>query len=108
MYISTEIHSYQHWGKYGEIVKLLKDSGFTAYDFSMFGEKWMKPCEFLHSADYIAQAKALRAIADELGMVCNQSHAPFPTLVKDNEEYNERMFDDLVRAIEVYIPNTPD
>ena len=35
MYISTEIHSFRAWGSNSEILKLLKASGFDAYDYSM-------------------------------------------------------------------------
>lgn len=101
MYISTEINSYQNYGDIRAVLTLLKESGFTAYDFSMFGKAWMQPNEFLQAEDYIEQAKSLRAFADGIGLACNQSHAPFPTLVRGNEAYNEQVFSHLVRAIEV-------
>lgn len=101
MYISTEINSYKKFGDIRAVLTLLKEAGFTAYDFSMFGKSWMQPNEFLEAEDYIEQAKALRAFADGIGIACNQSHAPFPTLVKGNEAYNEQTFPYLVRAIEV-------
>lgn len=101
MYISTEINSYKKFGDIHAVLTLLKEAGFTAYDFSMFGKSWMQPNEFLEAEDYIEQAKALRAFADGIGIACNQSHAPFPTLVKGNEAYNEQTFPYLVRAIEV-------
>ena len=46
-------------------------------------------------------AKELRRTADEAGIVCNQSHAPFPSFIPGDSEFNERMFPLLVRAIEV-------
>ena len=103
MYISTEIDSFKKFGNIYEVVKLLKDVGFTAYDFSMFNKAWMQlqTNEFLAAEDYIEQAKSFRAYADGLGIVCNQTHAPFPTVAKGNEAYNEYIFPYLVRAIEV-------
>lgn len=83
MYISTEIQSFSQWGNLKQIVKLLKDAGFDAYDFSVFygshGDK------LIESDDYLKQAKELRAYADEIGIVCNQAHAPFPS--ETSEQY---------------------
>ena len=45
--------------------------------------------------------KKLRRTAEESGIVCNQTHAPFPSYLSDKEEYNRRIFPLLVRAIEV-------
>ncbi|MBQ5926817.1 MAG: sugar phosphate isomerase/epimerase, partial [Clostridia bacterium] len=99
MYVSTEISSYKQYGTIFEIVKLLKDSGFTAYDFSMFAG-WAG-YELLTADDYIEQAQKLRAYADAIGIVCNQSHAPFPTVRKGCDEYNQAQFPIVIRAIEV-------
>lgn len=94
MLTSTEISSFRAFGSDKEVVKLLKGSGFTAYDFSMFGQE--TECE-----DYKERAKALRAYADEIGIVCNQTHSPFATARKGDAEYNEKMFPKIVRAIEI-------
>ena len=95
MLISTEIESLRKYGTDKEIIKLLKDSGFTAYDFSMF-----RP-EHYAQDNYKEIAQDLRAYADEIGIVCNQTHAPFATARKGNEEYNKAMFPNIVRAIEI-------
>ena len=39
MLISTEISSFYKFGSNKEIIKLLKDVGFDAFDFSMFDKK---------------------------------------------------------------------
>ena len=108
MYISTEIHSFWAYGNDEKVVKMFKDSGFTAYDFSMFGKSWLQPNEFLASDDYLEKAKQLRAYADAIGLPCNQAHAPFPTrlteaVYKDMDiaAYNLRSHEQIIRAIEV-------
>ncbi len=75
MYISTEIGSFKKYGSNEEILKLLKDCGFDAYDFSMF---FSTKESLMFCDDYAEKAKKLRAYADEIGIVCNQAHAPFP------------------------------
>lgn len=99
MLISTEINSYRKIGDNKKIIKLLKDCGFTAYDFSMFTGGLAD--EILCADDYKERAQAFRAYAEEIGIVCNQTHAPFATARKGNEEYNKQMFPKIVRAIEV-------
>ncbi len=100
MYISTEIQSFKKYGDNRKVLTLLKNAGFTAYDFSIFrtGNAYL---EFMQADDYLAQAQKFRAFADGLGLPCNQTHAPFPTAIKGNDEYNEKTFHEIVRAIEV-------
>lgn len=99
MEISTEIGSFRRYGTNREILRLLKDSGFTAYDFSMF--RGTLKDRLIDSENYREGAKALREYADSIGLRCNQAHAPFPTARKGNESYNESAFPEIARAIEV-------
>ena len=99
MEISTEIGSFRRYGTNREILRLLKDSGFTAYDFSMF--RGTLKDRLIDSENYREDAKALREYADSIGLRCNQAHAPFPTARKGNESYNESAFPEIARAIEV-------
>ena len=89
MKISTEIWSTANHIGEEKAIELIAKAGFDCYDFSMFemaridwrdmsiienghplrGENW---CNF---------AKRLRHIADECGIECNQSHAPFPSMI---------------------------
>ncbi len=97
MLISTEIGSFRKIVNDDfEIVKMLKQAGFTAYDFSMGNAEYAKG--FLKDDSCFEHAKKLRAYADEIGIVCNQSHAPFPTLKKD-DEWNKTMLSALKRSI---------
>lgn len=88
MEISTEIGSFLRYGNYKEILTLLKDSGFTAYDFSMEWEGLSS--KLITSDDYKEQAQALRAFADLIEMKCNQAHAPLTRERLGEYEYGER------------------
>ncbi|MGI6537969.1 MAG: sugar phosphate isomerase/epimerase family protein [Caldicoprobacterales bacterium] len=99
MRISTSMSHFANiFGEEGAIRKLA-EIGFDAYDFSMFDiARGGHP---IGGEDYKAYVKNLRKAADESGIVCNQSHAPFPSYLVNNEEYNKHIFPYLVRAIEV-------
>lgn len=99
MLISTETGVFaEHFGN-EETLKILKNAGFTAYDFSMYNLK-AEHC-LVYFDDYAEKAKKLRKVADELGIVCNQTHAPFPSYTDTNEEYNKTIGEYLRRALEV-------
>lgn len=78
-------------------VRMLAEAGFDCYDCSMFSESSLK---MLSDARYAAHAQKLRRAADDCGIACNQSHAPFPSLKPGDERYNLDMFPLLVRALE--------
>lgn len=82
-----------------ESIRRLAGIGYDCYDFSMFDiGKGDHP---IASGNYERYVQRLRNAADESGIVCNQTHAPFPSYLQDNEEYNRRIFPLLIRAIEV-------
>ena len=100
MKISTEINSTaKHVGEV-RAVELVAAAGFDAYDLSMFvmapvdwrTNKIIETDHPLAGAGYAAFAKEIAHVAKECGLVCNQSHAPFPS--------DERMVPYLCRAIE--------
>ncbi len=99
MYISTSTEPIDKVGSIENVLKMLKEVGFDAYDYSMFNS--CVHTNIIDREDYIAQAEKIRRLADEIGLCCNQSHAPFPTWIKGDEEYNEKTFPRIVRAIEV-------
>ena len=99
MEISTEVGSFLRYGNYKKILTLLKDSGFTAYDFSM---GWEGPSsKLITSNDYKEQAQELRDFADSIGIKCNQAHAPLTRERLGEYEYGERGEALLRRAIEI-------
>ena len=79
-------------------VALVAEAGFDAWDFSMFpmanydwGEKRIVPKHHpLYDGDYLAFSRKLKQIGLDHGIVCNQSHAPFPSKVPGMEPYLKR------------------
>ena len=98
MKTSTEIWSASNvFGEERAIYELAK-AGFDAWDFSMFEMaridwstyKLQPSTHPLSGNDYVAFAKKLRRIGEENGIHCNQSHAPFPSLVPGIRELLKR------------------
>mgnify|MGYP004595281441 CR=1 FL=1 len=91
MKISTEIGSSA--GIVGErkAVEYVAKAGFDAWDFSMFemvrydwaNGRIIENGHPLRSSEYLAFARELKQIGLDNGIVCNQSHAPFPVNVKE-------------------------
>lgn len=101
MKISTEIASLARIVGEERAVELIAKAGFDAFDFSMFSmakyDKLTGGVKLtghpLGCDDYAEYAKKLKKIGDDFGIVCNQSHAPFPSR-------GEEMMYYLSRAIE--------
>ena len=88
-------------GKIGEAeaIRLIAQAGFDAYDITLNGIEG-NPIFDDNYKEYLA---SLKAVADEAGITCNQSHAPSSSRRDDspkNQYYNEHIFDWLVRALE--------
>lgn len=98
MLLSTQTHAFNKHYDLKTAVKFLKEAGFDAYDVSLFVEESKK--EIITSENYLDNAKALREYADSIGIVCNQSHAVFPSSVGD-EQKDEEIFNEIVRDMEV-------
>ena len=87
MKISTEIYSAARLVGEEKAVEYIAKAGFDAWDFSMFSMceyDWntntlLKTDHPLASQNYLAFARKLKRIGLDNGIVCNQSHAPFPT-----------------------------
>ena len=91
MKISTEIDSIaKHIGEEAA-VEMVAKAGFDAFDFSMFEMgryNWttrtvLKTNHPLQSNNYLSFAKRLKKVADDNGIFCNQSHAPFPVCCEE-------------------------
>ncbi len=101
MKTSTEIQSIANHVGEEKAVEMVAKAGFDAWDFSMFSMARYNGATGtlvdtdhpLHSGDHVAFAKRLRRIGEENGIVCNQSHAPFPSHLPE-------VRDRLKRAIE--------
>lgn len=98
MKISTEIESAAHIVGEEKALQYLGKAGFDAWDFSMFSMwkfdwaagTYAKTSHPLSSDQYLSFAKKLKRIGLDYGMVCNQSHAPFPSTCAENYPYLQR------------------
>lgn len=98
---STEINSAARIIGEERAIEYIAKAGFDAYDLSMFEmARYDKSSGTLactghplSGREYLAFARRLKHVADESGIVCNQSHAPFPTSA-------DCVRDKLMRAIE--------
>ena len=79
-------------------IEMISKAGFDAYDMDM--------CKIhvldtpISSNDYLDYIKQLKCVADRCGIVCNQAHAPFPTQLNGNDEYNKKTFEMIIRSME--------
>ena len=79
-------------------VELIAKAGFDAWDFSMFSMcrydwssgKLLENDHPLAGGNYLAFARRLKQIGLDNGIVCNQSHAPFPSSVPEIRDYFKR------------------
>ena len=80
-------------------VEMIAAAGFDAVDYSMFEVKNDDDHPVL-SDNYEKYAHELRKTAEENGVFFNQSHAPFPSYINDDNHYNSIIFDRIKRSIE--------
>ena len=86
--------------KFGDekAIELIANAGFDAYDISL--TRLVDDDYALNCENYVSVAKELRKFADKLGIVCNQSHAPYPSS-KGDEEWDKNRFELIVKAMEI-------
>ena len=98
MKISTEIASAARIIGEENAVEYIAKAGFDAWDFSMFAmcrydsvnKCLLQNDHPLAGKDYLAFARRLKAIGLDNGIVCNQSHTPFPTYCGEIRSYFKR------------------
>lgn len=98
MKISTEIGSAAKLIGEERAVQYVAEAGFDAWDLSMFAMcKYDKGRQMLSenshpfaSDNYLSFVRKLKQIGLDNGIVCNQSHAPFPSAVKEIRSYFKR------------------
>lgn len=98
MKISTEIGSAARIVGEEKALEYLAKTGFDAWDFSMFAmwkydwaaRTYSQTDHPLSSGQYLSFAKKLKQIGLDYGIVCNQSHAPFPSTCAENYPYFQR------------------
>ncbi len=80
-------------------VEIIARAGFGGIDYSMFPLKDPK-CPLLGD-EMPALIDPLKEIADRYGVPFTQAHAPFPTMTRDDEDYNKFVFTAIVRSLEI-------
>lgn len=98
MKISSEIESAAKLVGEERAIEYMAKAGFDAWDFSMFAM-----CKYnrasggllendhpLAGKDYLAFARRLKQVGLDNGIICNQSHAPFPTYCDAIRPYLQR------------------
>ncbi len=98
MKTSTEIASTARIVGEEKALELIAKAGFDAWDFSMFSMcryDWENKCILendhpLAGTNYLSFARNLKKIGLDNGIVCNQSHAPFPSYCADIRSYLKR------------------
>lgn len=81
---STEIASIAQIVGEIKAVELIARAGFDAYDLSLFemarfdGKQIVPTGHPLQSKDALAYVRQIKQVAEDNGIYCNQSHAPFP------------------------------
>lgn len=79
-------------------IEMLANAGFDAYDISLCSVA-RNNAHWLNREDWREEVARLKAVADNAGIVCNQSHAPFPSSVGDPEK-DAHIFDCIIRSME--------
>lgn len=98
MKISTEIQSAANLVGEEKAIEYIAKAGFDAWDFSMFlmcRYDWGKQALLannhpLASDNYLAFARKLKKVGNDNGIICNQSHAPFPSSCSEIRSYFKR------------------
>lgn len=98
MKISTEIQSASRIVGEEKAIEYIAKAGFDAWDFSMFSmcnydwpaNKLLENDHPLSKSNYLEFARRLRKVGEDNGIVCNQSHAPFPSRSSEIRSYYKR------------------
>lgn len=81
-------------------IKMIKDAGFDAFDYSFYYTK-DQPEKDMLGDDYLEKAYALKNYMKEIGIECNQAHAPLDFRHTDEIDLSNENYLRNVRSIEV-------
>ncbi len=96
--MSISIENFMVRQKMGEkqALRAIKDAGFDCVDYSFY---WSEEYHVLDD-NYVEYAKDLRKYMDEIGLVCNQTHATFDFQPHMEMSMSCKEYRDTVRSIE--------
>ncbi len=97
MLLSTQTSRLQNKFGYEKAIEILAKAGFDAFDLSLFHP--INENDGLYKEDFRDYARKLRGLAESLGIVCNQSHAPFPSSTADRAQ-DKPIYDSIIHAME--------
>ena len=72
-----------------EAIRKIKEIGYDAVDISYFS--CMDDNDEMMKGEYLAHAKHLKEVCDEIGITPVQAHSPFPIHKDGDEEWNQKM-----------------
>ncbi len=98
MRISTEIGSIAKYIGEEKAIRYVAEAGFDCFDFTMLAMAQYSYATWsyvpndhpLGSREYLTFVRHLRRVAEECGITCNQSHAPFPVFCKEIRDMLKR------------------
>jgi len=97
MKLSVELYTLaQRFGDF-KAIEMAKEAGFDAIDYSYY---YAKECEEILGDGYRGYAEKLRKHLDEVGIVCNQAHAPFSFRYGMEKNISEEKYLWMTRALE--------
>ena len=79
-----------------EGIRVAAEAGFDALDLNLIAAMFT---DDFSEENYASTAERLVKLAKENGLFFNQAHAPFPTYILGNDEYNARVLPAIRRAI---------
>ena len=82
-----------------EAVKIICESGFDGIDYSMFCMR--DDDDFLNTPSYKEHVKELKKIAESYSVTFEQSHAPFPPVRENDDEYSRKTIERVKRSLEI-------
>ena len=99
MRISVETYSMRARFDDKTALEMIRAAGFDCFDYSMYWIGSQK--EDMLGPDYRERAHELRHFADQLGLVCNQAHAPFEMVYGDAFSLSDEKYARVVKSLEV-------
>ncbi len=97
MKLSVELYTLaQRFGDF-KAIEMAKEAGFDAIDYSYYYDK---ECEEILGDGYREYAEKLRKHLDEVGIVCNQAHAPFSLKYDMENNISEEKYLWMTHALE--------
>ena len=100
MLLSTTTEAIQNKMPLEDTIKLIKEAGFDAFDIALVGPL-QDPENPFNQDNFREYTRNLKAYADELGIRCNQSHAPSCPSSTGDPEKDEYIFQQIVRSMEI-------